>query len=167
MESCGVVAHYLWQLNGFYSLCLSCGVVAHYLWRGGKICLSPYLYHLMWCCYLFLFLHPICKALNSLSFSGRTCVSASCAVRTVPEASGIPHTHWTLLLLKNHLVYCLSHSCGMRTYGVFQLFDLSALNDSLIWVIGVLRTVGRSFLLSSVVVIMAFTPMDTNVSLKR
>jgi hypothetical protein len=37
------------EMEGFHSLCLPCGVVAHYLWQGEKICLSPYLYHLMWC----------------------------------------------------------------------------------------------------------------------
>ena len=35
-----------------------------------------------------------------------------------PEASVIPHTQWTILQLKNHLAYCLSHSCEMRTYGL-------------------------------------------------
>ncbi len=47
-------------MKEFHSLCLSCGAVAHYLWKGEKICLSPYLCHLMWWCYLFLFIHPIC-----------------------------------------------------------------------------------------------------------
>ncbi len=53
-------------------------------------------------------------------FRGRSCVSASCAMCTVPEVSGIPHTQWTLLQLKNNLVHCLSHSCEMHTYGFFQ-----------------------------------------------
>jgi hypothetical protein len=47
------------------------------------------------------------------------------AVCTVPEASGIPHTQWTLLQLKNHLVYCLSHSCEMRTYGFLSSFSFA------------------------------------------
>ena len=47
-----------WRDSILYA-CHVCGV-AHYLWQGEKICLSPYLYHLMWWCCLFLFIHPIC-----------------------------------------------------------------------------------------------------------
>ena len=51
-------------MEDFLSLCLSCGVVAHYLWKGEKICRSPHIF-----IYLFLFLHPICKALVQLRVS--------------------------------------------------------------------------------------------------